>query len=505
MASDAVGLELLSRIVGYKITKGDFSNITPNLPMRVAILGEANNANQATLDTDGQEVTTAQQAGELYGFGSPIYHMMRILRPQSGGGIGGIPTIVYAQDEASGATSKILDVTAVGTATANGTHTLKISGRQGMDGQFYDINIEVGDGAAEIAAKIEDAINNVLGCPVIASSDPYKATLETKWRGLTANQTNVEVLTNDQDLGVTYVVSAVQAGSATPSVQGALDQFENDWVTIVVNGYSGSASSVQDALVTFNGKPDPSNPSGRYAAIIFKPFIAISGTTEENPPIAYSFPANQDEVTVAFAPAPLSLGYDFEAAANMTALFARKEQDTPHLDVGGQSYPDMPTPNSIGYMAQYVNRDALVKKGCSTVDLVAGKYVVQDFVTTYNPLGEIPAQFRYCRNLALDWNVRFGYYLLEQTNVVDHVIANDNDIVTASKVIKPKRWRSVLNTYAENLALRGLIAEPSFMQASLTINISTVNPDRLETFFRYKRTGVVRIASTTAEAGFNFG
>ena len=502
MISDAVGLELLSRIVGYKLTKGDFSNVTPNLPMRVAILGEANTANQSLLDTEGREITTAQEAGQLYGYGSPIYHMMRILRPQSGSGIGGIPTVVYPQASDPSATTKELKLTPLGVATANGTHTVKVSGRAGIDGEFYDININVGDTATEISQKIQNAINNVLGTPLIAKATGYDVELETKWAGLTAQQTNVEVLTNNTDLGITYAVVQTSAAAGTPSVQGALDQFGNEWVTVVVNGY-GLVSNVMDTLEAFNGIPKPTSPTGRYAGIVFKPFIALSGSTVEDPSAITD--VRLDDVTIAVCPAPFSLAYDFEAAANMALLFARKEQDTPQLDVGGDSYADMPTPDYIGAMADYFTRDAIMKKGCSTVDLVNGKYVVQDFVTTYHKLGELPPQFRYCRNLVLDFNVRFGYFLLEQTNVVDHVIANDNDLVTASKVIKPKRWKSILNSYAEGLATRALIAEPAFMQESLTVGISSTNPDRLETFFRYKRTGVVRIASTTAEAGFNFG
>jgi phage tail sheath gpL-like len=165
----------------------------------------------------------------------------------------------------------------------------------------------------------------------------------------------------------------------------------------------------------------------------------------------------------------------------------------------------MPTPLAIGSMATYTNRDTIVKKGCSTVDLVGGKYQVQDFVTTYHPLGELPPQFRYCRNLMLDWNVRYGYFLLEQINVVDHVIADDNDTVRASRVIKPKQWKALLFQYADDLTLRGLVVQPTFMQESITVSLSTSNPDRLEVFFRYKRSGVARIVSTVAEAGFNFG
>ena len=175
------------------------------------------------------------------------------------------------------------------------------------------------------------------------------------------------------------------------------------------------------------------------------------------------------------------------------------------MDIEGWNYPDMPTPTVIGSMADYNNRDLFVKKGCSTVDLVAGQYVVQDFVTTYHPEGENPPQFRYVRNLMLDFNVRFGYYLLEQINVVNHTICADSDTVSVGNVIKPKTWKALLFGYADDLAKRALVVDGGFMKNSIDVRLSTSNPDRLQTNFSYKRSGVVRIASTVAKAGFNFG
>lgn len=502
--SDAVSLDRISKIVGYKILKGQFSQVTPNLPQRIAILGEANTANQGTLDTDPKEITSAQQAGELYGYGSPIYSIMRILRPLSGDILGGIPTYVYPQAVAAGAAAKVMTITPTGVSTGNGTHTIKIAGRAGLDGVFYDINIEKDDTTSDITAKIEDAINAVLGAPVIATSTDYLATLTTKWKGLTANDLTVTVDDNDVELGITYVVNAVTPGSATPSIAAALALFGSNWNTIVINSYS-TVTSIMDALEDFNGIPDPNNPTGRYAGIIMKPFIALTGSVAADPSSITD--TREDEVTISICPAPLSPGFPFEAAANMASLFAPQAQNTPHLDVSGRSYPDMPIPSDevIGVMSVYNNRDVIVKKGCSTVDLIASKYQVQDFVTTYHPDGENPPQFRYSRNLMLDYNVRYGYYLLEQINVVDHAIADDGDTVTASDVIKPKIWKQILDQYATDLSLRALIVQPSFMQDSITVEISTTNPDRLNTFFRYKRSGFARIASTDAEAGFNFG
>lgn len=502
MPSNAIATDILTRVVGYILKKGNFALTSPNLPHRIVVLGEANNANQGALDTDAKEINSAKQAGQLYGYGSPIYSMLRILRPITNEGVGGIPVIVIPQEAAAGATSKRIRITPSGVASANGTHYVRIAGRDGIDGENYTLNILAGETVADISEKIENAVNAVLAAPVDASSTDYEATLETKWRSLTAQELSVTINTGEDDLGLTYVIAQTQAGSGTPTIAAALAQFGNVWNTIVVNGY-GLQATVVSALEAFNGIPLDVNPTGRYAGTTFKPFIAITGSLSNDP--SATTDAKLNEVTIAVAPAPLSSGFSFEAAANMTYLFARQAQHSPQLDVAGKFYPDMPTPISIGSMATLLNRNTILKKGCSTVDLVSSKYQVQDFVTTYHPIGEEPAQYRYGRNLNLDWNVRYGYFIREQLYVVDRAISTDDAIVTVDGVIKPKQWVAQLNDYADDLERRALIVDSDFMKVSVEVSINNLIPDRLETYFRYKRSGFARQAATTAEAGFNFG
>lgn len=501
MSSIAVTLDRISRIVGYKIQKGVFSEVSPFLPQRIAVLAEANDDNQATLVLTPQQITSAQQAANLFGVGSPVHLIARILFPVSGDGVGGIPVWVYPQAKAVGATKKLIKVLATGTATGNATHYVKLAGRDGMDAQFYAVNIVQGDTSALIAQKIEDAVNAVYGAPAYAMADSYETILASRWSGLTANELTVEMDTNDAAVGITYTVSYPQAGSGTPSIAGALAQFNNDWNTIVINSY-GTESTTMTALEQFNGIP-LETPTGRYAGVIMKPFVALTGSVSDDPSAITD--ARLNDVTIAICPAPGSKGLSMEAAANMAVLQALVAQNTPHLDVAGKSYPDMPTPETIGTMGSYTSRDSIVKKGCSTVNLVAGKFQVEDFVTTYHPVGENPPQFRYVRNINLDLNIRYMYYLKELINVVDHAIVNDDDTVIATNIVKPRMWKSVLDDFATELSLLSLIVDPTFMQNSIVVNIGTTNPDRLETFFRYKRSGFARISSTTAEAGFNFG
>lgn len=495
----AVGTERISAVVGYIFKGANFSETSPNLPMRVAVLCEANTANQPTLDITEWQATSLQAVGARYGYGSPAYLIARIMLPV----LGGIPLVFYPQAEAGGASSKQCTITVTGSATENATHSISIAGRDGVDAQFYNIAIQTGDTAADVHDKITAAITAVLGTPVLATNTDYIATLETKWRGLTANEVTVSIDTNGNDAGLTYAVNnAVQAGAGTPSIAAALALFGNKWNTMVVNSY-GTITAIMAALEQFNGIPDPNTPTGRYAGIVMKPFLAFTGSIIEDPSTITD--ARADEVTITISPAPLSEGLSFESAANKCAIHARISQDDPALDPINSNDVDMPAPIDIGAMANYEDRDRIVKLGCSTVDLVNEKYQMKDSVTTYHPEGELNPVFRYTRDLIAMWNIRYSYYLLEQKYVVGKIICKDTDKVANDNIIKPMMWKAILEVELfDDLISRGIVVDKAFSKASLSVAISGTNPNRFDTAFRTKLSGIARISSTENEVGFNF-
>lgn len=505
--STAVGTERLSRVSGYKIRKGIFNNDTPNLPQMIAIFGEANTANQSGLTADKREVTSAQEAAELYGYGSPIHRIMSILRPVNGGdGVGGIPTVVFPQVTDEAATATEIEWTVTGTATANATHYIVINGRDNINFQSLAFNVVVGDTATVIAGKMKDAINAVLGAPVSAANTAGVLTATTKWKGITSTEVNIVIDFGDNSAGITYTNSDTTNGAGVVDLADSLAQFGNDWYTCVINPYGKTIPGTLATFEQFNGVPTPT-PTGRWSATVFKPFLAYFGltsTTVSDYTTITDANARVEQLTNVLCPAPGSTGFTWEAAANVVALFARQMQDNPHLDINNLSYPDMPAPTSgnIGGMADYNNRDLLVKNGCSTVILENGLYKVMDLVTTYHPDGETPLQFSYCRNINLDWNVKDGYTILEAIRLRDKTLVADNQNVGVSGAIKPREWKAVLFEYFDDLAEKALINDPAFSKNSLRVQVSPTNPNRFETYFRYKRTGIARIESTDAEAGF---
>lgn len=504
--STAVALNRVSRVLGYSIQKGFYNPTSPNLPQRIAILGEANHANQSNFTADTPvQITSAGQAAVLFGWGSPIHIQARILFPVNGGGVS-CPVYVYPQAEGSNvAQISTLTVGGASTSATSGTLYVLVSGRSDIDGVSYAVPITAGQSQNSVASAIGAAINAVLSSPVTNTVATNVVTSTTKWKGLSSDDTNITVIDNTGS-GFTFTFAITTHGSGVPSVATSLANFGNDWNTIVINGY-GLDSTTITTLEGVNGTPDPTNPTGKYTGVIMRPFIALSGSLLDDPTSITDVTARKSQVTIAVCPAPKSLGYSFEAAANYAYKFANQLTNAPHLDIAGQSLPDMPLPASgvTFAMQSYNTRDTFVKKGCSTVDLVGGVYQIQDFVTTYHPDGENPPIFAKCRDImGVDMNIYYSWKLIELLYIVDHVIANDNDIVTASNVCKPKDAKALIYSLADDVVKRALVADATFMKNSADVEINSTNPQRLDCTWSYKRTGNAAIVATTVTAGFNF-
>ncbi len=500
--STAIGSERRSRVSGYRIMKGFFDTQSPNLPQQILIVGVPNTANKDIVDyTKMTEVISAKEAGEMFGYGSPIHQAMRILRPVSGDGVGGIPTFVLPLEVAGTALKLKIEIS--GTATKDGNHNLVINGRDSVDGYNYAFQVLESDMPNDIATVISDAVNGNIYSPFTAVVESDSVILTSKYTGVVSNDCNVSISAKDS-FGLTYAITDVSAGSGNPNISRLEGALSTNWVTSILNTCDGDLFKEFERI---NGVPFLSNPTGRYTPYIFKPFMAYTGivSTTVNDYIELSEKAtNVEQCTNVICPAPGSKGTPAEAAANVVALFTRTMQDTPEKDVNGMAYLDMPLSDmpSFEMFVDYNVRDRFVKLGISNVTFENKQFIIQDLVTTYHVEGEFPYQFAYCRNLNLDWNVKDAYTIMEKRSLRDKVILRDNDFSDSPNTIKPKEWKGIVFRLFEDLTSAALITDTEFSKQSLRVEVDGINKDRFNTFFRYKRTGIARIISTDVEAGF---
>ena len=354
-----------------------------------------------------------------------------------------------------------------------------------------------------------DAANAALGCPVTGTLATADALFTSGWKGESSDELNIVIDTDGDAAGLTYAVTHV-SGAGAVSVGDALAEFGDEWFTMVINGFNGD-SDVLDALESFNGNAN--DKTGRYGATIFKPFVSFFGsnTVTSLSGVGSATELTDDrknEMTNVFCAAPNSLGWSFEAAANVVLLYAPIAQSNPNIDPMELLYPDMPTAENIGDFADVNKRDQIVKVGCSTVKLNGTKYEIVDLVTTSHPLNEpqTAVLFRWVRDLVgLDWNIKYKYALLESIHLNGKTIITDEANVSASGTMSPKRWKSILLTqFATDLVDNALIATFDVFKDSLQVQPGTSNPNRFETAFTCQRTGVIRVSSTTNQTQFYF-
>lgn len=506
--SNAVRIDRVSSTVGIKISASDAKVVEDNLPLHIAVIGEANEAQQATLDLNEWTPTSIDDAGQKYGYGSPIWQALNILSPVYGGGVPLGRIRVYPVAKASGATAKTLTVTVTcpsGSATKSYTHGLLINGVRTVRGTSSTYSIAKGDTPTQIASKIATSLSNVLGSPVTATSALGVVTLVTKYAGLTADSTNVTIDVNGDSAGVDYAIASTVSGSGTPSIASALNKIGNQWIPLIVSCF-GAEVSILDAFEQYIGFPDKTSPTGRYQGENFKPAIAFTGSTLDDPSTITDSRKTQCANKIACLPnqkyAPACI------AANNAMSWFNLFTATPHLDLLGTSVgSQFPAVYPIGTMGDYDSRDTIVKKGASSVEVVAEEFRYVDEVTTYHPVGDATPTYRFVRNMLVYFNMAYRKIMLDKAVVVGSVITSDDSFTEASGVITPNMYKG------EVIAFLKKAERDAFLVSVDTNTIPTMqievaggtNPDRFDTYMDLTITGVGRIASTNLVFNFNFG
>ncbi len=493
--STAVDLTAVARVVGIKT---EFVNLrggnVVNLPQRIAVFGQGNSA--ATYSTDKFQVTSATQAAERYGFGSPIHLAVKQLFPANGDGVGTIPVTIYPLVDDGAAAAATGDITPSGTATKAGAATVIINN---IRSQAFAI--EVGDTVADVVTAATAAVNAVLDVPVIAADatpgTSTKIDITAKWEGPTGNDIVLEV-EGGEDTGITFVATQPTGGLVNPNIDAALAQIGNVWETMVLNCLDIADTVTLDKYQT--------EGEGRWGALVRKPFMCFTGNTEADvaTAITVSDARKTDRINSQLV-APGSNDLPFTVAARQLSRIAPLANNNPPHDYGSRTADGL-TPGTDGQQWNYAQRDQAVKGGSSTTEVKDGVINLSDIVTFYHPTGDPTPAYRYVVDIVKVANILFNLDLTFANPAWDGAPLIPDDQATTNRTAKkPKMAVAAVASLIDQLALGAFISDPDFAKANTLAAINDQNPKRLDVATTMKISGNTNIISVDFNWGFFFG
>jgi phage tail sheath gpL-like len=491
--STAVDPSAIARVVGIETKFRDLrSEQIALLPQRIAIIGQGATPN--TYPLTPLQITSAEEAGDVYGYGTPLHIAAQRMFPVNGDGVGTIPVTIYpVVDPLGGAVNTGNIVPVGGPATKAGTFVLRIGSKTSLA-----FRVEIGDVIADVTLKITNAINGVIDMPVVAADVSTQVDLTTKWQGASANQVEVNEIVGPTDTGFTFnlVNDSVGAGDIDP--QPALDLFADSWETMVLNCDLPSNSTALDAYESFG--------EGRWGALVRKPLVVVTGFSEDVIAniTAITSTRNVDRTNVIIS-APDSESFSFEIGARVVAIAARQANSNPPVDYGSQPLAGI-LPGADEKQWTYSQRDLLVKDGASTTVLRDNVVEISDLVTTYHPTGQPVPAYRYVVDIVKLQNILYNLDLIFNNADWDGApLLPDGQPTSNRAARKPKMAVAAVAAMIDSLALAAFISDPETAKENTSAEIDSGNPKRLNVTTQVQLSGNTNIIAVDLNFGFFFG
>lgn len=478
-----------SAIVGTKVTfknlaKGGFA-----FQQRIAIIAHSNTAASNTLTKT--QISTAVDAGTIYGFGSQIHIMATQLFPSSGDGVGDIPVTVYPLADGTTAADGI--ITPTGVATADGTYTVTVGNVTSAAFIIPDTTI-----VAVTTVLVTAAINATVDMPVTAASTATTVDLTAKWKGLTGNEPLISV--DGPSAGIAFGITPMASGAGDPTIDSTLlDQFGEVWETCVLNGLGGTAAAL-DALANFDeGLWLPAE--NRFLT------GAFYATKETSLATAIVVPDGRktDRTNVQLS-AQGSADLSWKIAARMVARIAVVANSaSPASDYIGQIVSGIAVGSDTD---QWISseRNTAVLSGASTSVSRDGVIQLNDTITFYHPTGDPTPAYRWVNDkvklqqIVNDIDIVFNTPKWQAPPLIP-----DGQATSDRTAKQPKMAAAELTKLINSWALRALISDPESAIASIVAAIDGSNARRLNLAFTVNISGNAGIISTDFDWGFFFG
>jgi len=213
---------------------------TPPMAHKILVLGQMLASGQAA-PLAPVRITSAEQATALFGRGSMLDSMFRVLTKAN---TMLLETWALPMTDAAAGVAAAGSVTFGGLATAAGVLNLYVGGTR------VRAAVPAGCTAAQAATALAEAVNAAVDpfLPVTAAVDgvtPSKVLLTCRWKGGTGNDLDLRFnynLGETLPAGLTATVGAMTGGAADPEVAAAIAAFGDEWWNHIVMPYTDAVN-----------------------------------------------------------------------------------------------------------------------------------------------------------------------------------------------------------------------------------------------------------------------
>jgi phage tail sheath gpL-like len=458
------------------------------------IMGQYDQSKTSVVDNVPVQVFTADQVGELAGFGSEAHRQAIWIFGLLGGFYENMWWAPIAEPDSAGAATGTL-VFGSGPATSTGTYNISICG------DVYSLPVAVGDTATSLGDDLVTAITADINSAVTAINTAGSVAITAKTKGTNGNEISVilnpagdsDQLLNPSGLTVTEPATGyLTGGTGVCDVETALANMGDRWYTHVTGPYN-DATNIGFYKAAGDARFDPG------VNRLFATYIAYVQKTYSE---AYAIPAtiNSEWIAPSWEPRSYSPHWELQAAVMGLAMASMA------LDPG-RPYKTLSTGipvNTATANLTYAENDALFRAGMgyfktdSTGDLLVG-----DLALSYrtNSSGAAASDWYDLVSLHLRQQKAYNLENLFLGSPYDRGMVADNTTITAKNyVIKPAKVVTDLFSMIDFWNSEGWTKNPDTVKATISAEINSSNNSRIDAELTDDPAQALRIIATK----FNF-
>jgi len=398
----------LAAAVGSSVNNVQFQSAAENLPGKILVIGSYAAAKTGIANETPQLITSPEDAGSRYGYGSMLHRLIKA----TFAGSNGVELWACPQAELDGAVVSVGTITIVGASTEAGTLHLYIAG------DYVPVTIANASAVADSATAIAAAINADQDLPVSATAADGVVTITAKSLGTWGNEIIAslnEGFNQETVAGLVVTVDVMASGASIPDITDALDGLgtgddaNENWFTDVVHGY-GQLTANLDAILAYVGAGNTA--VGLYDKLVARPFRVLTGDNTAGSGglsalVAIGAARKTDRANGVIA-VPGSPNHPSEIAAIAIGVMARVNNTRAAQSYIGELLPGViPGAAAQRWTSSYDSRDTAVKAGVSPTIIKSGAVYLQNVVSFYHP-DSVPVSsnlYRSMRNISIVQNI----------------------------------------------------------------------------------------------------